>query len=233
MEKKKKENPLISLIFSIIIPAIILSKFSSPDRLGVLPGFLIALAFPISFAIYNFIVTKKAGFIAILGLVSIFLTGIIGVFKFPSEWIAIKEASVPLLIGLAIVISLKTPFPLVKKFLYNDELLDIENIEHLLAENNNKEKLEKSLVKATFMLAGSFLISAILNFTLAKVLIQSPSGTAQFNEELGKMTALSYPVIALPCTIIMFFAFWYIFSSLKKLTGLKMEDLLSETLRNK
>ena len=233
MEKKKKENPLISLIFSIIIPAIILSKFSLPDRLGVLPGFLIALAFPISFAIYNFIVTKKAGFIAILGFVSIFLTGIIGVFKFPSEWIAIKEASVPLLIGLAIVISLKTPFPLVKKFLYNDELLDIENIEHLLAENNNKEKLEKSLVKATFMLAGSFLISAILNFTLAKVLIQSPSGTAQFNEELGKMTALSYPVIALPCTIIMFFAFWYIFSSLKKLTGLKMEDLLSETLRNK
>ena len=233
MEKKKKENPLISLIFSIIIPAIILSKFSSPDRLGILPGFLIALAFPISFAIYNFIVTKKAGFIAILGFVSIFLTGIIGVFKFPSEWIAIKEASVPLLIGLAIVISLKTPFSLVKKFLYNDELLDIENIEHLLAENNNKEKLEKSLVKATFMLAGSFLISAILNFTLAKVLIQSPSGTAQFNEELGKMTALSYPVIALPCTIIMFFAFWYIFSSLKKLTGLKMEDLLSETLRNK
>lgn len=233
MEKKKKENPLISLIFSIIIPAIILSKFSSPDRLGVLPGFLIALAFPISFAIYNFIVTKKAGFIAILGFVSIFLTGIIGVFKFPSEWIAIKEASVPLLIGLAIIISLKTPFSLVKKFLYNDELLDIENIEHLLAENNNKEKLEKSLVKATFMLAGSFLISAILNFTLAKVLIQSPSGTAQFNEELGKMTALSYPVIALPCTIIMFFAFWYIFSSLKKLTGLKMEDLLSETLRNK
>ncbi len=233
MEKKKKENPLISLIFSIIIPAIILSKFSSPDRLGVLPGFLIALAFPISFAIYNFIVTKKAGFIAILGFVSIFLTGIIGVFKFPSEWIAIKEASVPLLIGLAIVISLKTRFPLVKKFMYNDEVLDIENIERLLAENNNKEKLEKSLVKATFMLAGSFLISAILNFTLAKVLIQSPSGTAQFNEELGKMTALSYPVIALPCTIIMFFAFWYIFSSLKKLTGLKMEDLLSETLRNK
>ena len=77
MEKKKKENPLISLIFSIIIPAIILSKFSSPDRLGVLPGVLIALAFPISFAIYNLIVTKKAGFIAILGFVSIFLTGII------------------------------------------------------------------------------------------------------------------------------------------------------------
>lgn len=83
------------------------------------------------------------------------------------------------------------------------------------------------------MLAASFLVSAILNFVLAKILIQSPSGTAEFNAELGKMTALSFPVIALPSTAIMLVALWYIFGKLKKLTNLEFDDLLAEKIRNK
>ena len=84
-----------------------------------------------------------------------------------------------------------------------------------------------------FLLAASFLVSAILNFALAKILIQSPSGTAEFNAELGKMTALSFPVIALPSTIIMLVALFYIMARLKKLTHLEVEELLSEKMHNK
>jgi hypothetical protein len=72
-----------------------------------------------------------------------------------------------------------------------------------------------------------------LNFTLAKILIKSPSGTEAFTQELARMTALSYPVIALPSTIVMGFALWYLFHSIKKLTGLKMDDLFAEKLREK
>ncbi|MBP6231221.1 MAG: hypothetical protein KA397_06180 [Paludibacteraceae bacterium] len=233
MTTNNKENPFISLIIGIIIPSIILSKFSSPEHLGVLVGFIVALAFPFLLALYNFFIRKKAGFIAILGFISIFVTGIIGVFAFPSEWIAYKEASVPLVIGIMVLISLKTPFPLVKKFLYNEEILDIPKINALLAEKNKTREFEKTLVNGTYMLAASFLVSAILNFVLAKILIQSPSGTAEFNAELGKMTALSFPVIALPSTAIMLVALWYIFGKLKKLTNLEFDDLLAEKIRNK
>jgi hypothetical protein len=231
--EKKKESPLVSLLVSIVIPAIILSKFSTEEYLGVLPGFLVALALPIGYAIYNLVVRKETGFIAILGFVSIFLTGIIGVFEFPTEWLAIKEAAVPLLIGIAVIVSLKTPYPLVKKLIFNEELLDLKLIDEKLKENNNVFEIERILVKSTFMIAASFLLSATLNFFLTKYIVVSPAGTAAFNEELGTLTALSYPAIALPSTAVMFVAIYYVFKKITKLTGLKFEEILSEKLKEK
>ena len=231
--EKKKESPLVSLLVSIVIPAIILSKFSTEEYLGILPGFLVALAFPVGYAIYNLLVRKETGFIAIIGFVSIFLTGIIGVFEFPTEWLAVKEAAVPLLIGIAVIVSLKTPYPLVRKLIFNEELLDLKLIDKKLIENNNVFELEKVLVKSTFMVAGSFLLSAFLNFFLTKYIVVSPAGTAAFNEELGTLTALSYPAIALPSTAVMFLALYYIFKQITKLTGLSFEEILSEQIKEK
>ena len=231
--EKKKESPLVSLLVSIVIPAIILSKFSTEEYLGILPGFLVALAFPIGYAIYNLLVRKETGFIAIIGFVSIFLTGIIGVFEFPTQWLAVKEAAVPLLIGIAVIVSLKTPYPLVKKLLFNEELLDLKLINKKLIENKNVFELEKVLVKSTFMVASSFLLSAFLNFFLTKYIVVSPAGTAAFNEELGTLTAISYPAIALPSTVVMFVALYYIFKQLTQLTGLSFDEILSEQIKEK
>ncbi|MCQ2360524.1 MAG: hypothetical protein MJ009_03460 [Paludibacteraceae bacterium] len=228
-----KSNPIISILVSIVIPAIILSKFSDAAHLGVLPGFLIALAFPIGQSLYELIVQKKVGFIAIVGLVSIFCTGIIGVLELPTEWLAYKEAAVPLLIGAAIVISLKTPYPLIKKLFYNKELMDVDRIDGKLKENGSEEKFEKVLRNSTYMVGASFLLSAVLNSTLTKIIVHSPAGTEAFNQELGKLTALSYPVIALPSTIVMVIALWYLFKQMTKLTGLPFEELMSENLKEK
>ena len=231
--EKKKESPLVSLLVSIVIPAIILSKFSTDEYLGILPGFLVALSLPVGYAIYNLFVRKETGFIAIIGFVSIFLTGIIGVFEFPTEWLAVKEAAVPLLIGIAVIVSLKTPYPIVKKLLFNEEILDLKLIDEKLEENSNASEMDKALFKATFMVAGSFLLSAFLNFFLTKYIVVSPAGTAAFNEELGTLTALSYPAIALPSTAVMFVALYYIFKQITKLTGLSFEEMMSEKLKEK
>ncbi len=240
-EKKNKENPIVSIVFNIVVPALILSKFTKmfakffPDYSPISPvwGLVIALAFPVCYFLYDYFKRGKSSFIAILGFVSILLTGIIGVFNFPSEWIAYKEASVPFIIGLAILISLKTPYPLVRKLLYNEELVDVQKVDKILDEKNAKEHFDKVLVNSTYFLALSFLVSTILNFTLAKILIQSPSGTEAFNQELAKMTALSYPVIALPSTIVMVFALYYLFHNVKKITGLEIEEMLAPHLREK
>lgn len=223
----------MSLLTSIIIPAVILSKFANEEYLGVVPGFIIALAFPVGQGLYEIIKTRKPGFISIIGLASIFLTGIIGILQLPTEWLAFKEASVPLLIGMAVVLSLKTRYPLVKKLFFNDSLLDMERIGKILDEKNARGAMEKTLKISTYMIGGSFLLSAVLNFILAKVIVTSPSGTEAFNMELGRLTALSYPVIALPSTIVMCVALWYLFAKLKKLTGLEFEELIAPELREK
>lgn len=227
MNKQTKENPLLNILFSIVIPAVILSKFSTPEYLGVLPGFLVALAFPIGWSIYELIIKKSVGFIAIIGFVSILLTGIIGVLEIPTQWLAVKEAAVPLLIGLAVLISQYTKYPLIEKIIYNDQLLKLSLIEERLQANGTTQQVKTIMRNATWMVAASFLVSAILNFCLTKYIVVSPAGTEAFNEELGKLTALSYPIIALPSTLVMVVALWYLIKQLKKATGLSMEEMLA------
>lgn len=228
---QKKENPIVSILFNIVIPVLILSKLTTDDKLGPIWGLVVALLFPILYFLYDYFKRKKTNFVSIVGFVSILLTGIIGVFEFPSEWLAYKEASVPLLIGIAVLVSLKTPFPLVKKLLYHDEILDVERIDSILVEKNETEAFEKTLRNTTYMLSASFLLSSVLNFVLAKILIKSPTGTESFALELADMTMYSYIVIALPSTCVMMVALWYLFKQLKKLTGLELDQLFAKHLQ--
>ena len=61
----------------------------------------------------------------------------------------------------------------------------------------------------------------------------SPAGSEAFNVELGKLTALSFPVIALPSTALLLGIFWYILKKIQVLTGLSFEEVLSEKTRSK
>lgn len=242
--KEKRENPLVSILFNIIIPVFILTKLAKTGTVslwgvietqgfGPLYGLLIALAFPTLYFIWDYSQRKKTNAISIIGFISILLTGIIGVFEFPSEWIAYKEASVPFLIGSAVLISLKTKYPLIKTLIYNENFMDVEKIDTILKEKKQEEAFNKILTNATYIVAASFLLSTILNFALAKILIKSPTGTEAFTEELGKMTGLSYIVIALPSTLVMFVAVGYLYKSMQKVTGLPFEKLLSPQLQEK
>jgi hypothetical protein len=78
----------------------------------------------------------------------------------------------------------------------------------------------------TYLVASSFFLSSALNYLLAKIIVKSPPGTTAFSEELGRMTAWSYPVIVIPSMIVLFAAVWFLFSQLKKLTHLPLDDLM-------
>lgn len=225
--KKKKENPIWNLAFNIVIPILILNKLKNHIDIGPVYTLMLALAFPLGYGLYDWFKKKKANFISILGFAGIFLTGIIGVMQLPTELIAYKEASIPLIIGIAILVTVKSPFPLVKKLLYNPEIMDVERIEGILIEKNAKERFDKILVNSSYLLSCSFFLSAVLNFVLAEIIMQSPSGTPAFNDEYSRMLGLSWPVIALPSMVVMGFIMWYMFRALTKLTGLKFEEMFN------
>jgi len=66
-----------------------------------------------------------------------------------------------------------------------------------------------------------------MNYLLAKWIVVSPAGTTQFNEQLGEMTMLSYPVIAIPSMVMLGAIMFYVVKSVMKLTGLKLEQILN------
>jgi hypothetical protein len=222
----QNENLLLNLAFNIIIPTLVLTKLSGDEYLGTTLAIVVALSFPVIYGLKDFITLKKINFFSALGVISILLTGGISLLELDPAYIAIKEAAVPAVFGIATLISLKTPYPLVKTFLYNDKILQTAKIADALEENGNGKRFEGCLANASWLVAGSFFLSSILNYILATTLITSQPGTIEFNEQLGKMTALSFPVIAVPATLFLMGALFYLFRGITRLTGLKLEDII-------
>ena len=217
----------VGLLVSIIIPSIILMKLSGDDYLGSTWALLIGLAFPLGWGLFELIKYRKKNFIAVLGVISVGLTGGIGLMEIDARWLAIKEAAVPLVIGLAVLISTRTKYPLVRTLLYNPNVLDVDKIQRSLQERGCEDEFEDRLMKASYFFAGTFLFSAIMNYVLARWIVTSPSGTQAFNEELGRMTLVSYPMIAIPSMVMMIAIFFYLWRTIRRLTGYTLEEVIS------
>lgn len=221
-----KPRPWVDMLVSIIIPSLILMKLSTEQDLGPVGALVLALSFPIGWGVFELLKYRKFNFIALLGLVSVLLTGGIGLLKLDPQWLAIKEAAIPGIIGLAVLISTRTRYPLIKTLIYNPKIMQVDVIKKRLSELGHTQLFETRLMNATYMLGSTFFISSVLNYVLAKWIVTSPAGSAAFNEELGQMTLLSYPVIALPSTVMMMAIFYYLWRTIHGMTGLKLEEIL-------
>ena len=229
MTDAAKPNTLTELLVTLIIPSLILMKLSGPEDLGAVNALLLALAFPLGWGARDLLVRRKLNLLAVLGLVSILLTGGIGLLQLDTQWLAVKEAAIPGVIGLAVLGSTWTRYPLVKTLLYSPAILDVAKVRAQLEARGAVQAFEARLQRATWMLGGTFFFSAAMNYFLATWIVTSPAGSAAFNEELGRLTLVSYPAIALPSTLMMIFVLYYLARVIREMTGLKFTDLLHAT----
>ena len=176
------------------------------------------LAIPIEYSTLNFF--------SVVGLASVGLTGTFALLKVDGFWFAVKEASVPALFGIAILATLNSESPLVRSLVLSEAVVDVARLDAALDERGVRGKFDALLRRATAWMAGAFALSAVLNFALARFLLVSPGGTPEFTAELGRMTWLSWPVIALPSMLVTMTIFWRLMSGIQQLTGLEIEDLL-------
>lgn len=228
-----KPRPWIDLLVSIVIPSVILMKFSGDEHLGSVNALIIGLAFPLGWGLFELIRYRKKNFIAVLGLISVGLTGGIGLLELDAGWLAVKEAAVPAVIGLAVLISTRTRYPLVRTLLYNPNVLDVDKIHRSLEKQGRVEEFESRLLNASYFFAGTFLFSSIMNYIIARWIVTSPSGTQAFNEELGRMTLVSYPMIAIPSMVMMLLIFYYLWRTIRRLTGYTLEEVMAPHLAEK
>ena len=224
--EKPKSKPLLEIIFNVALPSWLLMKFSGPEHLGVVLGLITALAFPIGYAIYDFARTRETNLISVFGFCSILLTGGIALFELNVQWLAIKEASIPGLIAVFVIISGMYGKPLIAKILLNESMLKVDMVYNKLEELGKTDEFKNNMSFANKLLALTFVFSSITNYLLAKWLVTSPAGTALFNEELGHMTLMSYPVIAIPSMIMLIGLFVYVAKVIKGLTGYKFSELM-------
>jgi hypothetical protein len=225
--KQKPSGMLANLAFNIVIPTLILTKLSSEDYLGPVYSLIVALSFPVLYGLQDYVKIQKTNFFSALGIVSVLLTGGMTLLELDPQFIAIKEAAIPAIFGIATLISTRTRYPLVHTFLFNEQILQINKVKDALIKHNSEADFDNKLSVATYMVAGSFFMSSVLNYVLAKVILVSPPGTVAFTEEIGKMTALSFPVIAVPSTLVLMGVLFYLLHHIQKLTHLKSDDIFN------
>lgn len=226
-----RENHFLNLVFNVALPSVLLSTLSKPERLGPVWGLLIALAFPIAYGVYDFARRRQANFISIIGFLSILLTGVFALIRLDRFWFAVKEAALPAIIGISVLASMRSKVPLVRQLLYNDQVIDVDQVEAALATRGTREAFDRALRRAGFWLAASFALSAVLNFALARHLIRSESGTSAFNEELAQMNLWSWPVIVIPSVGMTMFTLWQLVREIVGLTGLSQDAIFRQKPR--
>ena len=201
-------------------------KLSGDDDLGTSTALIVALAFPLGWGLYELLKHRKFNFIALLGLISALLTGGIGLLQLDPQWLAVKEAAIPGLIGIAVLVSTRTRFPLIRTLLYSPAVMDVGKIKQRLDNLGNTAAFEGHLLNATYLLGGTFFFSAVMNYILARWIVTGPAGSTAFNEELGRLTLLSYPVIAIPSMLMMLAIFYYLWRTIYGITGFTLEEIL-------
>jgi hypothetical protein len=222
----KPENLFANLAFNVALPAILMGQLSKESRLGPAWGLVVALLFPLGYGVYDFVARKKTNLLSVLGFAGVLLSGVLGLLKLDGRWFAIKDAAIPTLIGILLLVTMRTREPLVKSLFFNDTMMDVARIDAALAARGAQAELAALLRRCTVLVALAFFVSAVLAYFLARWLLKSPGGTPEFNAELAKMHWLSWPVIVVPSMIMLMVALWRLLGGLSKLTGLTIDEVL-------
>jgi hypothetical protein len=156
----------------------------------------------------------------------VLLTGLFGVLKLPVEWFPYKEAALPLVIGVGVVISNYTRNSFCKAIILNPDICNVDRINAELETHKCEDQFEQLVRKCNWLIILSFALSAIINYLLAKWIVVSPTGTPEFNAEVSKMMWVTFFAMLIPGMGLMMLAFWKLISGITAMTGLALEQIL-------
>ena len=224
--KPKPENLLVNLVCNVALPTAIMSWCSGDKLLGPKWGLIVALLFPLGYGIHDFARRRRTNFISVIGFVSVLISGGFGLMKLDGFWFAVKDGALPALIGIAVLASMRAKEPLVHEMLYNPQVIDVDRVEAALNARHAQGEFKRLMDAASYLLAGAFLVSAILNYGFARLIIRSAPGTEAFNGELAKMHWVSLLGISIPSIAMMMWALWRLLKGLQSATGLTLDEIL-------
>jgi hypothetical protein len=227
-KRSLSDSPWVGIGLSLILPIFVMKKLSGPTALGPLMGMLVALCFPLINAGLEYRDKKRFGLVPMLGIANVLLTGSIVVLSAGRVWFAVKEAVIPALIGVAVLVSQRTEKPLIKSLFLNDQIMNLKLVNESVSKVGAQADFDKEMARAGILIGISFFVSAVLNFGFAWFIVTEAPGTEAFNQQVGTMQWTSFVAIMVCCTSLMMYALYRVGNLVVKRTGLKWDDILNQ-----
>ncbi len=229
--KPKQENALLNILLNVLLPVTVLSICSKEDgklwHFGPKWALIVAVLLPVGYFIYDFIQRRKVNAFSIIGFVSVLFTGGLGLLNLSAQVFGIKEASVPLILAVVIWWTGRGEKPLVRTLLLNPDIVDVPKVEKAITMACARPQFDKLIKTSTWLLVGSMLMSAVLNYVLAIYFISGTEHDKQlYNAAIAKQTGWGWLVIGVPSMAMMLFAMFRLFKGVKQLTGLETEQIM-------
>lgn len=234
-EPKHTDHPLLNLAFNIIIPVIVLQQVSKrlPEH-GPQLALALALAFPLGFGLWHWLKQGKLNAFSAIGLINVLITGGLAVLNLHGRWFILKEVALPAILGIATAGSAFTRSPFVAALFLNPRLLKLDLLQARLSAANAEGQFQAYLRRATLLLAGSFAMSALINFLLARQIFveidETLSLTEQngiLNQQIAHMTWMASITILVPSLLFSAGVLFYVLHGIRKLAGLTAEEVLN------
>jgi len=229
--EETKENPLLNIVINILLPVIILNKGSNFFEAKY--TLLAALCLPLGYGLQDYIRRGHKNYVSLLGLINILLTGGLALMSLTGIWFAVKEASLPLFLGILVFASAWSKNPAARLMFCNPQVLNMKEIEDRLAELLREKDFIDLLKRTTLWLSVSFFISSVMNFGLAWWIFQDidPTLAAEqhsqvLNEQIAQMTWMGFAVIALPLMVFSAFLIYFFLKRVAALTELPINALI-------
>lgn len=229
--EETKENPLLNIAVNILLPVIILNKGSK--FFDAKYTLLAALSLPLGYGIQDYVRRGHKNYVSLLGMINILLTGGLALMSLTGIWFAVKEAALPLLLGLMVLGSAWSKNPAARLMFCNPQVLNMKEIEDRLIQFTREHDFLKLLKRTTLWLSVSFFISSVMNFALAWWIFQDidPALAGEqhsqvLNAQIAQMTWMGFAVIALPLMVFSAFLIYFFLKRVSALTELPINALI-------
>jgi len=212
------------LAFNVAGPITILVLLSDESRLGPLPALLLAVGIPALYGTWDLLRHRRVDASAILGILSVLLTGVIAVFKLDSDLFAVKEAVIPVGFAALLIVSNRTDFPIVK--LLFDMVQRKDRVERAVAGEEAAASYRAHIERSGTLWAGIMALSGVMKFTLASLIVTAETGTKAFNTQLATYELAQFPTSKAVTMVLILSLIWYIGQGTGRIVGLPASQVL-------
>jgi hypothetical protein len=220
----------MNLLLNVLAPVTVLSMCSKEDTwygMGPRWALIVSVLLPLGYFVYDYIKRRKINVLSIIGIVSVLLTGGLGLLNLGAVAFAWKEASVPLVLAAVILFAGRGKRSLVRQILLNPDHVDVKKLDRALDSHHSREAFDRLLKTSTWLLAASMVLSALLNYFSAIYFLGGTTpGTSAYTEAIGKQHGWGSLIVLVPSMTVMIYAMLRLFKGVKKLTGLTLDDIM-------